>query len=160
MNLIVVVDKNWAIGKGGDQLCYLKEDLKRFKELTSGHTVILGRKTLATFPGGRPLKNRENLILSRNPGFQAEGAQVFRDVPSLLAAAPADSFVIGGGSVYAALLPYCDTAYVTKIDHAFPDADTFFPDLDADPAWQVVSTGEPLEQDGLVYQYVTYQRVR
>lgn len=159
MNLIVAADKNWAIGKGGDQLCYLKEDLKRFKELTSGHTVILGRKTLATFPGGRPLKNRDNLILSRNSDFQAEGARVFHDVESLLAAAPADSFVIGGGSVYKALLPYCDTAYVTKIDHVFPDADTFFPDLDADPAWRVVSAEEPLEQDGLVYRYVTYKRI-
>ena len=156
MNLIVAVDRNWAIGRGGDQLCYLKEDLKRFKELTSGHPVILGRRTLATFPGGRPLKNRDNLILSRDPSFQAEGAQVFRDVPSLLAAAPWDSFVIGGGSVYKALLPYCDTAYVTKIDHAFPGADTFFPDLDTDPAWQVVRAEEPLEQDGLVYRYVTY----
>lgn len=160
MNLIVAVDANWAIGKGGDQLCYLKEDLKRFKELTSGHTVILGRKTLATFPGGRPLKNRDNLILSRDPGFQAEGARVFRNVESLLAAAPADSFVIGGGSIYKALLPYCDTAYVTKIDHTFPDADTFFPDLDTAPAWQVVSAEEPLEQDGLVYRYVTYTKLR
>ena len=160
MNLIVAVDANWAIGKGGDQLCYLKEDLKRFKELTLGHPVILGRKTLATFPGGRPLKNRRNLILSRDPGFQVEGAEVFHDVESLLAAAPADSFVIGGGSVYKALLPYCDTAYVTRIGHAFPEADTFFPDLDADPAWQVVSTGEPLEQDDLTYQYVTYRRVK
>lgn len=84
---------------------------------------------------------------------------MFHDVESLLAAAPADSFVIGGGSVYKALLPYCDTAYVTKIDHAFPDADIFFPNLDADPAWRVVETGEPLEQGGLVYRYVTYTRI-
>ena len=75
---------------------------------------------------------------------------------SLLATAPADRFVIGGGSVSPALLPYCDTAYVTKIAHAFPEADTFFPDLDADPAWRAVRTEEPLEQDGLVYRYVTY----
>lgn len=160
MNLIVAVDANWAIGRGGDQLCYLKEDLKRFKELTLGHTVILGRKTLATFPGGRPLKNRDNLILSRDPDFHPEGARVFHDMDSLLVEAPADSFVIGGGSVYAALLPYCDTAYVTRIAHAFPEADTFFPDLDNHPAWQVVETGEPLEQDGIVYRYVTYRRVR
>lgn len=159
MNLIVAADQNWAIGKGGDQLCYLKEDLKRFKELTSGHPVILGRKTLATFPGGRPLKNRPNLILSRDPDFSVEGGTVFHDLESLLSAAPTDSFVIGGGSVYKALLPYCDTAYVTRIAHAFPDADTFFPDLDADPAWQVVSAEEPLEQDGLVYRYVTYKRI-
>lgn len=159
MNLIVAVDENWAIGRAGDQLCYLKEDLKRFKELTLGHTVILGRKTLATFPGGRPLKGRDNLILSRAPDFTAGGGEVFHDVDALLAAAPADSFVIGGASVYKALLPYCDTAFVTKIDHAFP-ADTFFPDLDADPAWEVVQTEPPLEQDGLRYQYVTYQRIK
>lgn len=159
MNLIVAADQNWAIGKGGDQLCYLKEDLKRFKELTSGHPVILGRKTLATFPGGRPLKNRPNLILSRDPDFSVEGGTVFPDLESLLSAAPADSFVIGGGSVYKALLPYCDTAYVTRIAHAFPDADTFFPDLDTDPAWQIVSAEAPLEQDGLVYRYVTYKRI-
>lgn len=159
MNLIVAADQNWAIGKGGDQLCYLKEDLKRFKGLTSGHPVILGRKTLATVPGGRPLKNRDNLILSRDPGFGVEGGTVFHDLESLLSTAPADGFVIGGGSVYKALLPYCDTAYVTRIAHAFPDADTFFPDLDADPAWQVVSAEGPLEQDGLVYRYVTYRRI-
>ena len=159
MHLIVAVDQNWAIGKSGDQLCYLKEDLKRFKELTLGHPVILGRKTLATFPGGRPLKGRRNLILSRDPDLTVEGGEAFHDLDSLLAAAPADSFVIGGGSVYKALLPYCDTAYVTKIDHAFPGADVWFPDLDADPAWEVVREDPPIEQDGLGYRYVTYQRV-
>lgn len=159
MNLIVAVDQNWAIGRDGDQLCYLKEDLKRFKELTYNHTVILGRKTLATFPGGRPLKGRENLILSRNPDFAAEDGQVFHDLDSLLAAAPADSFVIGGASVYKALLPCCDTAYVTKIDHSFP-ADTFFPNLDTDPAWEVAQEEPPLEQEGLRYRYVTYRRIK
>ena len=115
MNLIVAVDQNWAIGKDGDQLVYLKEDLKRFRTLTSGHTVILGRKTLATFPGGRPLKNRRNLILSRNPHFQAERAEVFPSVEELVKQADGDAFVIGGASVYEQLLPYCDTAYITKI---------------------------------------------
>ena len=130
MKLIVAVDRSWAIGREGDQLLYLSADLRRFKELTLGGTVILGRKTLATFPGGRPLKGRRNLILSRSPDFAPEGAEVFRSVEELLAAAPEDSFVIGGESVYRALLPYCTTAYVTKIDAAFP-ADRFFPDLDA-----------------------------
>ena len=160
MNLIVAVDQNWAIGKGGDQLCYLKEDLKRFQALTLGRAVILGRKTLATFPGGRPLKGRDNLILSRDPRFGAEGARVFHDMDSLLAAAPADSFVIGGESVYRTLLPHCDTAYVTKIGHAFPDADVWFPDLDTDPAWKVIQKDPPLDQDGLEYRYVTYERVK
>ena len=160
MNLIVAVDQNWAIGKDGDQLVYLSEDLKRFKALTLGHPVIFGRKTLATFPGGRPLKGRENLILSTNPAFTVENAQGFSNVESLLQAAPADSFVIGGESVYRALLPYCDTAYVTKIDHAFP-ADRYFPDLDADPAWALDESQprEVLEQEGLTFCYLMYRRL-
>ena len=157
MNVIVAVDQNWAIGKDGDQLVYLSEDLKRFKSLTTGHPVILGRKTLATFPGGRPLKGRRNLILSRNTDFAPEGAEVFSDVETLRAAAPEDAFVIGGASVYRQLLPWCDTAYVTKIDRAFP-ADCYFPDLEQDPAWERTEESAPLEQDGIVYRYVTYRR--
>ena len=159
MNLIAAVDQNWAIGKNGDQLCYIPADLKRFQALTTGHAVILGRKTLATFPGGRPLKNRRNLVLSRNPDFAPEGAEVFRDLDSLLAAAPADAFVIGGESVYRALLAHCDRAYITKIHRAWP-SDAYFPDLDADPAWAVIQEGEALEQDGLTFRYVTYERVK
>lgn len=159
MNLIVAVDQNWAIGKDGDQLVYLKEDLKRFRTLTSGHTVILGRKTLATFPGGRPLKNRRNLILSRNPQFQTEGAEVFSSVEELVQKADKDAFVIGGASVYEQLLPYCDTAYITKIHAAFP-ADTYFPNLDKSEEWKVREESESLEQDGVSYHYVTYSRMK
>lgn len=159
MNAIVAVDQNWAIGKGGDQLCYISADLKRFKELTLGHAVILGRKTLATFPGGRPLKGRRNLVLSRDPAFQPEGAEVYHDIETLLAQAPADSFVIGGESVYRSLLEHCDRVYVTKIMSTF-SADTWFPDLDRDPAWQVGERAEPLEEKGLSFQYVTYERVK
>ena len=158
MNLIAAVDQNWAIGKDGDQLCYIPADLKRFQALTTGHAVILGRKTLATFPGGRPLKNRANLILSRNPDFAPEGARVFHDLDSLLAAAPADAFVIGGASVYQALLPCCDRAFITKIDKSWP-ADAYFPDLDADPAWTVTEEGDWQEHEGLRFRYVTYERV-
>ena len=104
MKLIAAVDEHWALGKGGDQLVYISQDLKRFKTLTTGHPVILGRKTMATFPGGRPLKGRRNLILSRNPDFAPEGAEVYPDLDSLLAQAPEDSCVIGGASVYKALL--------------------------------------------------------
>ena len=158
MNLIVAVDRNWAIGRDGDQLVYLSEDLKHFKALTTGHPVILGRKTLATFPGGRPLKGRRNLILSRDPSFAPEGAEVFRSLEELLAAAPDDAFVIGGASVYAALLDFCDTAYVTKIGGRFPEADCFFPDLDARPEWQIAEEGPELEESGLKFRYVTYKR--
>ena len=158
MQAIVAVDQNWAIGKGGDQLCYLPADLRRFQALTTGHPVILGRKTLATFPGGRPLKNRRNLILSRDPAFAPEGAEVFRELDSLRAAAPADSFVIGGESVYRALLGWCGTAYITKIGRAWEGADAFFPNLDDDPAWFVAEEGEPLEHGGIPFRYVTYKR--
>ena len=158
MNVIAAVDQNWAIGKGGDQLCYLPADLKRFQALTTGHPVILGRKTLATFPGGRPLKNRRNLILSRDPAFAPEGAEVFRSLDALRAAAPADSFAIGGASVYAALLDACDTAYITKIHRAWEGADAFFPNLDGDPAWELTEEGEPLEHEGIFFHYVTYRR--
>ena len=159
MNLIAAVDQNWAIGKDGDQLCYIPADLKRFQALTTGHAVILGRKTLATFPGGRPLKNRINLVLSRDTSFAPAGAEVFHDLDSLLAAAPADAFVIGGESVYQALLGRCHRAYTTKIDRTWP-ADAFFPDLDADPAWRVVEEGEPQAHEGLTFRYVTYERVK
>ena len=158
MNVIVAVDQSWAIGRDGDQLAYISEDLKRFKALTTGHPVILGRKTLATFPGGKPLRGRRNLILSRNPDFSPEGAEVFPDLPSLLAAAPEDSFVIGGASVYAALLERCDTAYVTKLEKTFPRADCWFPDLDARPDWHVAEEGPPLEDGGVRFRYVTYKR--
>ena len=127
MNAIVAVDQNWAIGKDGDQLCYISADLKRFKALTT------------------------------DPAFTVEGAEVYHDLDALLAAAPADSFVIGGGSVYRELLPYCETVYVTKIMSTF-SADTFFPDLDADPEWEVARTEGPLEENGLQFQYLTYQR--
>lgn len=157
MNVIVAVDENWAIGREGDQLFYIPEDLRRFKALTLGHGVILGRKTLATFPGGRPLKGRRNLILSRDPAFAPEGAEVYRDLDSLLAAAPGDAFVIGGESVYRALLSRCDTAYVTRVEASFP-ADRYFPNLDALPEWRAEEASPPMEHQGLIYRYVTYRR--
>jgi len=157
MELIVAVDRNWAIGNRGDQLFYIPADLKRFQALTTGHPVILGRKTLATFPGGRPLKGRTNLILSRNPDFCPEGAAVYPDLKSLLAAAPEDSFVIGGESVYRALLPHCRAAHVTRVDAVF-EADTWFPNLDANPDWYVSETSEWMDHEGLSFQYVTYLR--
>ncbi|MGE4276361.1 MAG: dihydrofolate reductase [Lawsonibacter sp.] len=157
MNLIVAVDQNWAIGKGGDQLIYIPEDLKRFKALTTGHPLILGRKTLATFPGGRPLKGRRNLILSRNPEFVPEGAEVYPNLEALLPRVSEDAFVIGGESVYRCLLDRCKAAYVTKIHRAYP-ADCWFPNLDEDPDWVLAEESEPLEHDGVLFHYATYRR--
>ena len=157
MNLIVAVDRNWAIGRDGDQLVYLSEDLKHFKALTTGHPVILGRKTLATFPGGRPLKGRRNLILSRNPNFAPEGAEVFSSVEALLLAAPEDSFVIGGASVYRALLNYCETVYATKIHGEF-SADCHFPNLDKLSEWRIEEEGLIQEEDGIQFHRITYKK--
>ena len=157
MKLIVAADANWAIGLGGDQLCYIPADLKRFQRLTTGHPVLLGRKTLSTFPGGRPLKNRRNLILSADPAFAPEGAEVFRTWEAALAAAPEDTFVIGGEQVYRQALPFCDKAYITRLHRVFK-ADRWFPDLDTDPAWEITETEGPFDHEGLEYSYVTYQR--
>lgn len=158
MELIVMVDANWAIGREGDQLAYIPADLKRFQTLTTGHTVLLGRKTLSTFPGGRPLKNRRNLILSATPGYRVEGAEVVGTVEDALALATDDTFVIGGESVYRQFLPFCRAAHVTRLDQIFP-ADRYFPDLDADPQWIAKETQGPFSHDGLTYSYVTYQRI-
>ena len=157
MELIVAVDQNWAIGNQGDQLVYIPEDLKHFKELTLGRTVIVGLRTVATFPGGRPLKGRDNWVLCHDSTLAPEGARIFSNLDSLLAADPKDAVVIGGASVYKALLPYCDTAHITKIDASYP-ADTWFPNLDEDKAWEVAEVSEPLTHEDLTFRYVTYRR--
>ncbi len=159
MNCIVNVSENWGIGCDGALLVSISADLKRFRELTSGKTVILGRKTLATFPGGRPLKNRRNLILSTNPDFTVEGAEVVHSVPELLCAVHdcADDAVcvIGGAEIYKLLLPYCHKAQITKT-FVHQAADAFFPNLDELEGWQVESAGPVEEENGIRYQYIDY----
>lgn len=158
MNAIVAADLDWGIGRDGDQLCYIPADLKRFKALTTGHAVILGRKTLSTFPGGRPLPGRRNLVLSRSADFQCPGAEVFAGLPALLEQAPEDAFVIGGGEVYRQLLGRCERVYVTRLERVFR-ADVRFPDLDADPCWTLTDSQGGLVHQGLGFRYDLYQRV-
>lgn len=157
MFAVVNVDRNWGIGAENRLLVSIRADLRRFRALTEGKTVIYGRKTLETFPNGRPLKNRRNLILSRDPSFSVEDAEVFRDIPSLFAAIGAgeDCAVIGGASVYAALLPYCDRACVTETLADYP-ADRFFPDLAALPNWVRADESEVFTEDGVAFRYVDY----
>lgn len=159
MRAIVNVTPDWGIGAENRLLIAVPSDLKRFRELTVGKTVILGRKTLETFPGKRPLKNRRNLILSRDPGFSAENAEVFSSVRALLEAVkelpPEEVFVIGGESVYRALLPYCDRVLLTRTWFD-GKADRFFPDLDALPQWQQACVSEPMEENGIIFQYIDY----
>lgn len=163
MNCIVNVDKNWGIGKNDQLLFAISADLKRFRALTTGKTVILGRRTLATFPGGRPLKNRRNLILSRNAGLQIEGAEVYSDLSAMLQAIrelpDEEVCVIGGASVYEALLPYCTTAQITKT-LADGSADRFFPNLDELPNWVMENESEIMEENGVRFQYIDYRNTK
>lgn len=156
MNLIVAVDRNWAIGRENKLLYPIPADLKRFRALTTGHAVIMGRKTLESFPNG-PLPNRLNIVLSRNPDYRVPGAQVVPGRAEALALASQDSFVIGGEGIYRLFLDACDTAFVTKIDASFP-ADAWFPDLDAAPDWYAAEESEPMEHKGVSFRYVTYRR--
>ena len=159
MIAIVAVDQNWGIGKDGEQIVYIPEDLKRFKAFTTGNTIVLGRKTVATFPGGKPLKNRRNLILSRNSDYRPEGGEVYADLDSLMEQVtdPENTYVVGGASVYNALIEQCDRAYVTKIEAKYP-ADCWFPNLDEDPNWEIEEQGEELEHEGVKFCYVNYRR--
>lgn len=159
MELIVNVTQNWGIGFENRLLVSISADLRRFRQLTEGKVVILGRKTLETFPGGRPLKNRTNIVLTANPAFEADGAVIAhgeRELFSILRAYPQDALcVIGGASVYRLLLPYCAAARVTRTAAA-PPADAFFPDLDALKSWHVQSASAPMEENGLSFQYIDY----
>ena len=161
MNLIVAVDNNWAIGNQGSLLVSIPKDHKMFRETTTGKVVVLGRKTLDTFPQKQPLKNRTNIILSRNTEYRVDGAEVVHSVEALLESVKKypseDVYVIGGESIYKQLLPYCDTALVTRIDHEYR-ADAFFPNLDEDSAWEMVSEGEEENYFDLEYRFTKYER--
>ena len=162
MNLIVAVDRNWAIGRGNKLLCSIPADMKFFRETTSGHIVVMGRKTLESFPGGRPLKNRVNVVITKSPSYEKEGAMIMHSVPEALQYLEqfdtGEVFVIGGESIYRQMLPYCDTAYVTCIDEAFP-ADTWFPNLEEDEAWICAEESEVQEHEGLAFRFRKYVRM-
>lgn len=145
MKLIVAVDKEWGIGYKGDLLARLRADLFNFRDLTTGKIVILGSNTLATFPGGRALKNRTNIVLHPSEEYHPENTTVVHSIDELLEELKKydtnDVFVIGGASVYKQMLQYCDTAYVTKFNKSF-EKDVYFPDLDSDENWKLVSKGD------------------
>jgi len=157
MELIVAVYDDWGIGCDGTQPITLSADRKFFREQTRGRTVILGRRTMEDFPGKKPLPGRENIVLTRStapiPGFTLCGS--VGQVLALTEGKPAK--VIGGGSVYHQLLPYCDRAYVTKI-HAKPKSDTFFPNLEEDPGWVLEQVLQRGEESGIAYEMTVYRR--
>lgn len=161
MNLIVAVDNNWAIGNNGDLLIRIPNDHKHFREETTGKVVVLGRKTLDTFPQGLPLKNRTNIILSTNPDYRVKDAVVVHSIEELLEEVKKydsrDVYVIGGDSIYRQLLPYCNVAHVTKIDHNYT-ADSYFTNLDEEPEWEITADSEEQTYFDISYQFLKYER--
>lgn len=158
MELIVAVYEDWGIGCGGTQPIALSADRKFFRRTTKGTTVIVGRKTLADFPGGRPLPNRVNVVLTRQALSMPDVVICHSPEEALRMTENAQRvMVIGGGSVYRQMLPYCDTAYVTKV-HAKPESDTWFPNLDEDPQWYLEGVLEQGEEDGTAYEMCLYRK--
>ena len=163
MNAIVAVDNNWAIGNKGKLLVSIPNDMKRFREITTGKVVVLGRKTMATFPNGMPLKNRTNIVLTKDEKYKAGDAIVVHSIDELLEELKKynteDVYIIGGDSVYKQLLPYCDVAHVTKIDFAY-EADTYFPNLDEMPEWKVTAESDEQTYFDLEYSFMKYERIK
>lgn len=161
MNVIVAVDQNWAIGNRDSLLVRIPNDHKMFQQETTGKVVVFGRKTMETFPGKQPLKNRTNIILSRRSGYQVKGATVVHSIGELLEECgkydDRDIYVIGGETVYRQLLPYCDVAHVTKIDRAYA-ADAHFPNLDENPEWEVTADSDEQAYFDVTYHFVKYEK--
>ena len=168
MKLIVAVDKEWGIGNKGDLLARIRADLMNFKSLTSGKVVVLGSNTLATFPGGKALKNRTNIVLHPSEEYHPDNTTVVHSIDQLLEEVKKydtdDVIIIGGASVYRQMLPYCDTAYVTKFDKSF-EKDVYFPNLDEDENWELAEIGDKQVSDpetdtegGLEFYFTKYVR--
>ena len=161
MKAILAADQNWGIGYQNRLLASIPADMKFFRTTTTGNVVIMGRKTLESFPGGRPLKNRVNLVLTSDKNYEKEGAVILHSLEELqeeIRKYPAEQlYVIGGGSVYRQLLPLCDQVLVTRIFESY-EADTWFPDLDALPDWVVAEEGEMQEHEGIRFVFRTYAR--
>ncbi len=161
MNLIVAVDNNWAIGYKNELLVRIPNDHKHFREETTGKVVVLGRKTLETFPQGQPLKNRTNIILTTDRKYQVKDAIIVHSIHELLEELKKyndeDIYIIGGESVYRQMLPYCNVAHITKIDHSY-EADTYFPNLDQDEEWHITADSDEQTYFDIAYQFLKYER--
>lgn len=161
MILIAAADKNWGIGRNGQLLVKIPEDQKFFREETLGKAIIVGRRTLETFPNGLALDGRDNIILSRDRNLRVKDAAVVHSVQEardLVSDLPeSDVYVAGGADIYREFLPYCTQADITRIDYCY-DADAFMPDLDADPEWEVARVSEEKTYFDVTYRYVHYVR--
>jgi dihydrofolate reductase len=162
MNIIAAVDKNWAIGRKGELLVKIPADLKLFQSETLGKVIVLGRKTLATFPSGQPLYGRTNIIMSTKRDYRVRNATVVHSLEELLAEVakypPDEVYITGGASIYRLMLPYCDTAHITRINYAY-EADTYFPNLDESPDWQITADSDEQSYFDITYQFLQYTRI-
>ena len=162
MNIIAAVDRNWAIGRKGKLLVSIPGDQKYFREVTLGKVVVLGRKTLQTFPQGMPLQGRTNIILSSDRDYKVKGGIVCHSIEELMeriSGYPSrDVYCIGGESLYRQLLPHCDVAHITKIDHAY-EADAYFPNLDQNPEWEITADSDEQTYFDIAYTFLRYERV-
>ena len=161
MKLIAAVSENWGIGKDNGLLFSIPKDMKFFRETTMGKVVVLGRKNLESFPGGRPLKNRTNIILTRNPDFKCDGAVICHDISELfkLPYDRSEMFVIGGEEIYRQLIGFCSECYITKVFETVP-ADKFMVNLDEDENWRLAEKSEKQEDNGHIIQFCRYERVK
>ncbi len=161
MNMIVAVDNNWAIGNKGGLLVRIPNDHIMLRQETLGKVVVIGRKTLETFPQGKPFPDRTNIILSANINYRVKDADVVHNLEELLEELKKynddDVYVIGGESVYRMMLPYCDVIHVTKIDHDY-EADAYFPNLDMLKEWEITAEGEEQTYFDIAYEFVKYER--
>ena len=163
MNLIAAVDKNWAIGKNNQLLVRIPMDMKFFRETTTGKVVVMGRKTLESFPNGMPLKDRTNIVLTRSKNYDGKGASVVNSLEELHEELKKykseDIYVIGGEQIYNALVDECDVAHITKIDCAY-DADAYFPNLDEKPEWKITADSEEQTYFDLEFYFYKYEKVK
>ena len=161
MKAILSADRNWGIGNGNKLLVSIPSDMKFFRQTTTGKVVVMGRKTLESFPNGQPLKNRTNIVLTENPDYRVKDAVIVHSKEELLKTLEQydteDIYIIGGESIYRMMLPYCDTVLVTKIDRVF-QADTFFPDLDKMEEWEMTEEGEEQTCFDLEFRFTKYER--
>ena len=161
MNLIVAVDKNWAIGNNGKQLVTIPDDQRLFRQETIGKVIVMGRKTLESLPGGQPLAGRTNVVLTENKDYKKKGTVIMHSLEETLKYLEPypteDVYIIGGETIYRQFLPYCDTAHVTWIDYAY-DADTFFPNLEQDPMWRMTDVSDEQTYFNLCYEFRKYER--
>lgn len=154
MTAIVCVSKNWGIGKNNDLLFHIGSDLKRFRSLTLGQNIIMGRKTLESFPNGNPLPKRNNIVLSTTMEPR-KGVTVVRSVDEAMEYMTEDSYLCGGEQIYRLLLPYCSRALVTVVDEEV-ESEHFFPNLDEMPEWKIESISEEMEEDGHRFRFIDY----